>query len=1062
MPRPSSWLLVCFAACATPGTDSPSRAPTGAASTTTATSFAQAGAPSALVAATSGAALIAEDGPPISLTASDGTGLVLTKLEAKAVVEGPLALTELHLRFQNPQDRVLEGRFAITLPDGAALSRFAMHQEKGWMEAEVVERMAARRAYEDFLHRRQDPALLENEAGNEFSARVFPIPARGTKDLIVTFSHEVKGTYTLPLRGLPQIGEVNASVKVARPDRAAPAYDETTLAQAAWKPDRDFLVSLGAAPRAIRAGDLVAVMVDPLADAAPAAMPGVTILFDTSASRAPGFAGQVENLVAMVGELGRAHGASLPVTIAAFDQSVEEVYRGPASGVAAARDALLARRALGASDTAAALRWAAAHAPARRLVVIGDGVATVGEEAAVGEALGALKASIERLDVVLIGGIRDRDAASRLARGTFKQDGAVLDGARGPAEVARRLGLATRSGLKVQIAGARWVWPQTLDGVQPGDTQVVIAQLASAAVRSAPRIDVKAGDATTTFAPATVPLPLLARAAAGAEIARLESQRATATDAKQKDALAKQIIAVSTRNRVLSDLTALLVLETEDDYKRFDIPRTALVDILVVGKGGIELQHRGDMVLMAQPDPAKTPVTGAKSGKQDEDKAEKKKIYDFSGDVVEGDLVRPDGEAVAARHYRAAEQQLRVSNLETMSVEEERPSPGASAPQPTTRPPAEPQAPPPPPPRRPRPSGAGGSAGAGGDFDGRSAGVVGNIAADPAPEQELAGGDDEPKPPATPALEGELAAVMALIQGGKRDEALARALAWRDKDSGDVLALIALGEALEAKKMPALAARAYGSIIDLYPSRADLRRFAGERLERIGDASRTLAVDTYRQAVESRPDHLTGHRLLAMALVRAGDLPGAFAALEKGLEQQYPDDRFRGGTRILAEDLGMVAAAWIARAPGERRAIEARVAKRGVKVAREASLRFILYWETDANDVDFHIRDAKGGHAFYKSKSLRSGGELYEDVTTGYGPENFTIPGGGAAAPYDLQIHYYSRGPMGYGMGMLEILRHDGNGKLSFEHRPYIVMVDGAYVDLGRIDGKTASAVIAR
>ncbi|HUQ05886.1 MAG TPA: VIT domain-containing protein [Kofleriaceae bacterium] len=1061
MARTPSWLVLCFAACATPGTDSPARAPTGAASTTTtATSFAQAGAPSALIAATSGAALIAEEGPPISLTASDGTGLVLTKLEAKAVVEGPLALTELHLRFQNPQDRVLEGRFAITLPDGAALSRFAMHQDKGWMEAEVVERMAARRAYEDFLHRRQDPALLENEAGNEFSARVFPIPARGTKELIVTFSHEVKGTYTLPLRGLPQIGEVNASVKVARPDRATPAYDETTLTQAAWQPDRDFTVSLGAAPRAIRAGDLVAMMVDPLADAAPAAMPGVTILFDTSASRAPGFAGQVENLVAMVGELGRAHGATLPVTIAAFDQSVEEVYRGPASGVLAARDALLARRALGASDTAAALRWAAAHAPAKRLVVIGDGVATVGEEAAVGEALGALKASIERLDVVLVGGIRDRDAASRLARGTFEQDGAVLDGARGPAEVARRLGLATRSGLKVQIAGARWVWPQTLDGVQPGDTQVVIAQLASAGARRAPRVDVKAGDATTTFAPATVPLPLLARAAAGAEIARLESQRATATDAKQKDALAKQIIALSTRNRVLSDLTALLVLETEDDYKRFDIPRTALVDILVVGKGGIELQHRGDIVLMAQPEPAKTePVTGAKAGK--EDKAEKKKVYDFDSDVVEGDLVRPDGETISVRGYQSADRpadQVRVSNLETLSVEEERPSPGAADVAPRSmRPPAEPPAPPPPPPspsRRPRPSGAGGD-----DLDGRTAGVVGNIAADPAPD---ATSDEEPKQPETPALEGELAVVMALIKAGKTDDALTRALAWRDKDAGDVLALVALGEALEAKKMPALAARAYGSIIDLFPSRADLRRFAGERLERLGDTSRMLAVDTYRQAVESRPDHLTGHRLLAMALVRAGDLPGAFAALEHGLTQRYPDDRFRGGTRILAEDLGMVAAAWIAKAPGERRAIEARLAKHGVKVAREASLRFVLYWETDANDVDFHIRDAKGGHAFYKSKSLRSGGELYEDVTTGYGPENFTIPGGGGAAPYDLQIHYYSRGPMGYGMGMLEILRHDGKGKLSFEHRPYIVMVDGAFVNLGTIDGKTASAVIAR
>jgi uncharacterized protein YfaP (DUF2135 family) len=29
------------------------------------------------------------------------------------------------------------------------------------------------------------------------------------------------------------------------------------------------------------------------------------------------------------------------------------------------------------------------------------------------------------------------------------------------------------------------------------------------------------------------------------------------------------------------------------------------------------------------------------------------------------------------------------------------------------------------------------------------------------------------------------------------------------------------------------------------------------------------------------------------------------------------------------------------------------------------SLRFVLDWQTDANDVDFHIHDAKGGHAAF-------------------------------------------------------------------------------------------------
>src|SRR3954462_4770766 len=38
-----------------------------------------------------------EVAPPWSLTASDGSGLLLTRVDARAVVEGPLAFTELHL-----------------------------------------------------------------------------------------------------------------------------------------------------------------------------------------------------------------------------------------------------------------------------------------------------------------------------------------------------------------------------------------------------------------------------------------------------------------------------------------------------------------------------------------------------------------------------------------------------------------------------------------------------------------------------------------------------------------------------------------------------------------------------------------------------------------------------------------------------------------------------------------------------------------------------------------------------------------------------------------------------
>ena len=95
-----------------------------------------------------------------------------------------------------------------------------------------------------------------------------------------------------------------------------------------------------------------------------------------------------------------------------------------------------------------------------------------------------------------------------------------------------------------------------------------------------------------------------------------------------------------------------------------------------------------------------------------------------------------------------------------------------------------------------------------------------------------------------------------------------------------------------------------------------------------------------------------------------------------------------------------------------------------------------MYWETDANDVDFHIQDARGGHAFYSNKQLPSGGELYADITTGYGPECFAIEGTPKAGPYRLSINYYSQGPMGYGMGLLQIVNARRQGQADVPGSP--------------------------
>lgn len=557
-------------------------------------------------------ALAAEDAP-VSLTASDGTGLKLVKLQARAVVTDPLAFTELTLTFQNPLDRVLEGQFKVTLPQGATVSRFAMKLDERWQEGEVVEKQAARRAYEDFLHRRQDPALLEQSGGNEFTARVFPIPAKGVKELVLSYSHELvqqTASYVLPLKGLPQIGELDVE--------ASGVTGEGVLKQKSVVPTADFVATPKRNQLGARSGDLVVARVVPVETSAADPITQLTVLVDSSGSRALGWSQQT----ALVKELLAAM-PSATVNVVAFDQEVAPLYSGPASGFGDAQvKALRARRALGASNIELALESLQSK-PTARVVLIGDGVFTAGVIEGpnlIAKLLKLKAAGVKRLDAIALGGLRDVGALTRLTTGSLERDGAVLDGALGAAEVARRLGLATKSKLEVKVDGAVAVWPKTLSGVQAGDAVLVYAQLPQGtpfkgAIGSKA---ISVTDAQLT----SIERPLLERAWAKAKLELLQAQLDAADGAPQREAVKKQIVELSTKSRVLCSLTALLVLETEADYARFNIDRRALADILTVQKGQVTRLKRTEVVTVATVKTPPPPEANKKLEVKEKSKAE--------------------------------------------------------------------------------------------------------------------------------------------------------------------------------------------------------------------------------------------------------------------------------------------------------------------------------------------------------------------------------------------------------------------------------------------------------
>ena len=1093
--------------------------------------------------------------PPIELRTSDGNALKLTTVDARSVVQGPLVFTELRLAFDNPDSRTIEGRFHIALPPGASISRFGMKIGGAWQEGEVVERKNANRIYDDFLHKRVDPALLEQGAGNAFDARVFPILAHERKELVVAYSQEVTSDrdVIVPLRGLPALDQLDISVTS---DGGAEAQ---RLSKASYEPKGDItLTGTARNDQGLRNGNLVLARVKPDVGSRPEPLRSALILVDTSASRAFELDAQVR-LVASLAKRMAARKDAGKLVVACFDQEVEQIFEGPPGDFGRhQQQEIRRRRALGASDMELALSWAGAVADKHhldRLLLIGDGVVTAGDDTdGLSRAARKLRGhGVVRLDAVAFGGIRDEESLRSLVTSSLTHDGVVIDGSEPSGEIWRRLELATRSDVTVEVAEARWWWPKRIEGVQPGDEVLVYAELpASQPVQI--RLD---GRAVDTPALREAPRPLLERSWARAKIGSLlDEQRHEG----RSEELTQKIVALSTRHRVLSPYTALLVLETQRDYDRYGLGRDALADILTVqdgrlavaqrqaaapakaaptapwgrddslaqgnmwgdsigdsfGAGGLGLSGigeggggRGEGIGLGN---VGTIGRGAGTGSRADARAEAQaEAAEFgmtgmldsgaSGDPSAGgdqDAASGSGQGFGAGHgrlgrshrthpprvrmgatsvsgrlppeiiqrivrqnfgrFRACYEQGLLANPSLNGrigvrfiIGRDGHVSGVQASQGTTMPEAV--------------SSCVVRSFYGLTFPVPEGGIVTVVypivftpdgstpapAADPAPS--FAGTPSPPPQREQPAVarpyRGKLESIMDAIADKRADDALEDAQAWQAEEPGDVLAIVALGEALEATGHPDLAARSYGSIIDLFPSRVDLRRYAGERLERVpGATANRLAIDTYRKAISLRPDHASGHRLLGYALLQQGRHAEAFEALRAGLEQAQR----RGNSSVasvLRADVGLAVSVWLASAPSKRDHIVQAVQGLGVPLSSSPSLRFVLHWETDVNDVDLHVYDAQGNHAFYGTPALPSGGRLYGDVTTGYGPELFEIAGSRRSAGYRLQVHYYSRGPMGYGMGLVQIVEHDGKGGLKFDERPFLVMTDRAFVDVG-------------
>jgi len=72
----------------------------------------------------------------------------------------------------------------------------------------------------------------------------------------------------------------------------------------------------------------------------------------------------------------------------------------------------------------------------------------------------------------------------------------------------------------------------------------------------------------------------------------------------------------------------------------------------------------------------------------------------------------------------------------------------------------------------------------------------------------------------------------------------------------------------------------------------------------------------------------------------------------------------------------------------------------------DLDIRISMSWDADLTDVDLHVFEPDGGHAYYAHNKTLIGGLVSRDFTQGYGPEEYILHNA-MPGTYLIKAHYY-------------------------------------------------------
>ena len=920
--------------------------------------------------------------------------MTVARYAVDAQVNGLFATVSTTISFANPNGRVLEGELEFPLPDGASVCGYALDVNGRMREGVVVKKDEARIAFEAEVKAGVDPGIVEHVKGNLWKTRIYPIPANGARTIRVdyvtplVFSPAGDAALLLPM---PREKIAERKVDITVPIRAN--IPPPTLgglgdrrfaqAEAVWRtsaedrdvtPGEDVVVAMPQLPATFAAVEktgsecwFAASAMAP-AQGGSAARPEASphqgefrILWDASGSRKPADIAKAREIIGLLPEDAR-------YSLVAF-RDVPEAERTFASRaeLVAALDGVAYD---GGTDFAALARFGRDGARPSRDGEVVTLLFTDGMDTLSGDGKGI---SLDALALVS-GGEKDVEGLREMCGGR------VLD-----------LATATKDSVLREIREpSRFV-----AGVEGGGVDLLqgVGQMAVGRVIVLGRLTADSATVRIDFGGGVKSGPIaLAKSDAkeGRTLARARAAKRVAQLSPRADDNEEELLAIGREYGLVSPKTSLIVLDTVAQYVKHKIePPESEPELRAAWA---KLQPNPEQAKKREANEASSWLASLKRGWEErvawhKDPIPKRKTpksglfpaaaepagaAPADGAVADRAVTRVARPPAAAMRVNAAARRERRALVEEAS--------GAGAPMAAAMEEAAPA----------------GAAKAKAEHQPEANASV-----------KLAAWD--PKTPYLQSLKDCAAAHDG--KGAPADMLYRRYMELRVKSASSPAFYLDCAGFFFKRGEKAIALRILSNLAELKIEDPSLLRTFAWRLREAGEYDR--AIQVLRKVAKLRPEEPHSFRDLALVLTErakdgggADDATEAMGLLKKTAFTPWKRQNAQAVAVFAVEELNALIA-WCERNDwkGGKKPDVPELDKE-FRYLIDVDVRIILSWDADNTDIDIHVLEPNGEEAYYSHRRTSSGGFVSQDITTGYGPEEY-LQLKGQTGVYKVLTHYF-------------------------------------------------------